>query len=212
METIEKQHKSTLNPWFSIWIKPRETMKEIFIFNAGNVFLLILIGSFVQFLDRASFKSAADSLSSPSALIPVGISNTLIGTLIYYFLIPVLLNWVGRKLGGQGTIEKIRYSVAYSFIPFVYSLVIVWVPSFFLFGIENFTTETPRLDSSITLIILIIIFGIIETIIGIWTIFIFLKCLGEAHQFSAWKALLTTVLSFMVIILPLIIIVFLVAV
>lgn len=56
METPENQFKSKLNPWFSIWIKPRDTMKEIFISNPKNVFLLILLGTFVQALDRASFK------------------------------------------------------------------------------------------------------------------------------------------------------------
>ena len=29
METPENQFKRALNPWFSIWIKPRDTMKEI---------------------------------------------------------------------------------------------------------------------------------------------------------------------------------------
>ena len=29
METPENQFKRALNPWFSIWTKPRDTMKEI---------------------------------------------------------------------------------------------------------------------------------------------------------------------------------------
>ncbi|MFI8709594.1 Yip1 family protein [Bacillus sp. NPDC077411] len=211
METPENQFKSTLNPWFSIWIKPRDTMKEIFISNPKNVFLLILLGSFVHALDQASLRNMADSISSPSLLFPIIILGTFIGSLIYYFLLPALLNWVARKLGGQGNFEKTRYATAYSFIPSIYSLILVWVPSFFLFGIENFTSETPEMDSSITLIILFGIFALIDFVIGIWTIIISLKCLGEAHQFSAWKALLTTILSFMIIILPLVIIVILIA-
>jgi len=211
METPEKQFKRSLNPWFSIWIKPRDTMKEIFISKPKNVFLLILLGSFVQVLDRASTKNMADSISSPFPLIPIVIFSTFIGALIYYFLVPALFNWVAKKLGGQGTFEKTRYAIAYSYIPFVYSLIFVWVPSLFLFGIENFTSETPKMDSSLTLTILFLIFAIIDLVIAIWTIIISLKCLGEAHQFSAWKALLTTILSFMIIILPLVIIVILIA-
>ncbi|EEL36694.1 hypothetical protein IEC_05337 [Bacillus toyonensis] len=65
METPENQFKHALNPWFSIWTKPRDTMKEIFISKPKNVFLLILLGSFVQTLDRASSKNVADSISSP---------------------------------------------------------------------------------------------------------------------------------------------------
>ncbi|WP_020062173.1 Yip1 family protein [Bacillus sp. 123MFChir2] len=211
METPENQFKRALNPWFSIWIKPRDTMKEIFISKPKNVFLLILLGTFVQALDRAASKSIADSISSPLLLISGIILSAFVGALIYYFLLPALLNWVAKKLGGQGTFEKTRYATAYSFIPFVYSLILVWVPSFFLFGIENFTSETPQMDSSITLTILFLIFAVIDFVIGIWTIIISLKCLGEAHQFSAWKALLTTIVSFVIIILPLVIIVILIA-
>ncbi|ENQ3077406.1 YIP1 family protein [Bacillus cereus] len=211
METPENQFKRALNPWFSIWIKPRDTMKEIFISKPKNVFLLILLGTFVQALDRAASKSIADSISSPFLLISVVIFSSFIGALIYYFLLPALLNWVAKKLGGQGTFEKTRYSIAYSYIPYVYSLILVWMPSFFLFGIENFTSETPKMDSSTTLTILFFIFAIIDFVIGIWTIIISLKCLGEAHQFSAWKALLTTIASFMIIILPLVIIVILIS-
>lgn len=210
METPENQFKRALNPWFSIWTKPRDTMKEIFISKPKNVFLLILLGSLVQTLDRASSKNVADSISSPFSIISIVIFGTFVVFLTYYFLLPALFNWVAKKLGGQGTFEKTRYSVAYSYIPYVYSLILVWLPSFFLFGIENFTSETPKMDSSITLTILFIIFAIIDVVIGIWTIIISLKCLGEAHQFSAWKALLTIIVSFMIIILPLVIIVFLI--
>ncbi len=48
--------KCALNPWFSIWTKPRDTMKEIFISKPKNVFLLILLGSFVQTLDQHLLK------------------------------------------------------------------------------------------------------------------------------------------------------------
>jgi len=32
-------------------------------------------------------------------------------------------------------------------------------------------------------------FGIVELVISIWSFIVFLKCLGEVHRFSAWKAL-----------------------
>ncbi len=106
METPENQFKRVLNPWLSIWTKPRDTMKEIFISKPKNVFLLILLGSFVQTLDRASSKNVADSISSPVSLISMVIFGTFVAFLIYYFLLPALFNWVAKKLGGQGTFEK----------------------------------------------------------------------------------------------------------
>jgi hypothetical protein len=202
---LEGQFKGGLNPWFSIWTKPRATMKEVFQSTPRYVFLLFFVGSFVQVLDRASLRHSGDSMSLLQ-LIVMSLIGSLIGAAIYYYLIPTILRWTGSLLGGIGTTERVRYSVAYSYIPMIYSLVIVWLPSLFLFGIENFTTFTPVVDSSSTLTLLLVLFGIVDLVIAIWSIIIFLKCLGEAHQFSAWKALLTTILSVLIFIAPFIII------
>jgi hypothetical protein len=206
---LEGQHKGQLNPWFSIWTKPRATMAEVFQSTPRYVFLLFFAGSFVQVLDRTALRYLGDSMSLTQVIV-MSLIGSLIGAAIYFYLIPELLRWMGGKLGGIGTTERVRYSIAYSYIPLVYSLVIVWLPSLFLFGIENFTTYTPVMDSSSTLTILFFFFGIIDLVIGIWATIIFLKCLGEAHQFSAWKALSTTVLSVLIFVVPLIIIVLLV--
>jgi hypothetical protein len=203
---LEGQFKGGLNPWFSIWTKPRDTMKEVFQSSPKGVFLLFLAGAFVQVLDRAAQRHSGDSMNSLTGLIMTCIISTLIGAATYYYLVPVMLRWVGSLVGGKGTTERVRYSVAYSYIPIAYSLIIVWLPSLLLFGIENFTTNTPVVDSSTTLTLLFFLFGIIDLVIGIWAIIIFLKCLGEAHQFSAWKALLTTILSILIFVGPLIVI------
>lgn len=203
---LEDQFKGGLNPWISIWTKPRATMKEIFQSSPKGVFLLFLIGALVQVLDRAAQRHSGDSMSSLTELMMISLFGSLIGAAIYYYLIPVLLRWVGSKLGGRGTTERVRYAVAYSYIPIAYSLLIVWLPCLFLFGIENFTTNTPVVDSSTTLTLLFFLFSIVDLVIGIWAIIIFLKCLGEAHQFSAWKALFTSILSVLIFIGPIIVI------
>jgi hypothetical protein len=197
---LERQSKA-YNPWFSIWIKPRDTMKEIFNTKPKNVFLLIVLGSFVHTLNQSV--SAFGSTDRPQILFLPIILFTFLSALIYYFLVPAILRWVGSKLGGQGTFERVRYAVAYYFIPYVYSIVLVWLPTLFLFGMENFTSETPRIDSSLTLTVLFVSFEILDFVIAFWAIFIFLKCVGEAHQFSIWKSLLTSLLSFLLIFLAL---------
>jgi hypothetical protein len=204
---LERQSKA-YNPWFSIWIKPRDTMKEVFNTNPKNVFLLILLGSFVHTLNLGV--SAFGSTDRPQILVIPIILFTFFSALIYYFLVPTILRWVGSKLGGQGTVERIRYAVAYYFVPYVYSIVLVWLPTLFLFGMENFTSETPRIDSSQTLTVLFFSFQILDFIIVYWAIFIFLKCVGEAHQFSVWKSLLTSILSFLIFFLALYLIVMLI--
>ncbi len=180
--------------WLQIWTRPRKTMREIINqpTDEPHVLLLLLLGGFVYALNQASMKSAADDSSLIMMFVSI-IIGTLIGAVIYYFIIGGIVYWIGLMLGGTGEYRDVRLSLAYAYIPAVVTL-LLWIPSFFLFGADNFTTETPRLDSSIGLSITYLIIAIMEVVIGIWGIIIFLKCLGEAHQFSAWKALLTVIL------------------
>jgi hypothetical protein len=187
--------------WLKIWIKPRETMRKIINHPTNNfqVVLLVLLGGFVYALNQAAGKSMADTLPLIALFLPM-IVGTVIGAAFYYFVIGGLFYWVGTLLGGTGTYRGVRLSLAYAYIPMVVTLVI-WIPSLILFGIENFTTDTPRMNSSIGLFITFVIFTVIKVVIWIWSIFIYLKCLGEAHKFSAWRALLTVVLPIIVLLL-----------
>ncbi|RUT44463.1 YIP1 family protein [Paenibacillus anaericanus] len=189
------------NIWLKIWIRPRETMRRILNEpnNVDQVIVLLLVGGFIYGLNQSVLKNSGDSTSLWSLLLSLTFA-TIIGAIIYYFVIGGLFYWVGKLLGGTGSYRDVRLSLAYAYIPSVITLV-TWIPSLILFGKENFTSETPRMDSSIGLLIIFLIFGIIEFIIGIWSVFIFLKCLGEAHRFSAWKALLTFILPFILLVI-----------
>ena len=116
METPENQFKRALNPWFSIWTKPRDTMKEIFISKPKECVLLILLGSFVQTLDRASSKNMADSISSPVSLISMVIFGTFVAFLIYYFCYQRYL------MGGKNLVDKVPLRKHVTQLPILISL------------------------------------------------------------------------------------------
>ncbi|MDP5277077.1 Yip1 family protein [Chengkuizengella axinellae] len=199
----EKQVK--LNPWFSIWIKPRATMRSVLNNKPGKVFLLIYLGMLVNSLDQASTRDMGDTYSMSTVLF-ASIVFPLFTGIIYYYLAPTIFRWAGSILNGHGTTEEVRYALAYSFIPYVYSLIIVWLPSLLLFGKENFTYLTPNIDNSPILFALLLLLLLIDLVIACWTIIISLKCLGEAHQFSAWRALGASIIAFLIIFVPLLLI------
>lgn len=87
-------------------------------------------------------------------------------------MVAPLSTWLGKKLGGTGTVERVRYAIAYSYIPTVYSLVLVWLPSFLIFKDRMFTSEMPSLESISVLWVFLIVFGLIQLVIGVWSIFI----------------------------------------
>jgi hypothetical protein len=70
-----------------------------------------------------------------------------------------------------------------------------------LFGQELFTTEMPRVNASPLLTGLYYLFLGTEGILGLWSIFIALEAIGEAHRFSLWKALGSVVIPVIILLL-----------
>lgn len=184
------------NPWFTIWLQPRETMREILDRDPiGMVILLAVLGGIAQSLDKAIFKNMGDKFSL-SIVLAFCLVIGPIGGLLSLYLGSFLLKWTGSWIGGKGSAQEIRAALAWSNIPIIWALVIV-IPEILLFGKELFQANTPVLNSSPVLKILFILFSIADFIIGIWSCLITLKCLAEAQRFSAWKALLNLVLPFL---------------
>ncbi|WP_235929813.1 Yip1 family protein [Chengkuizengella marina] len=201
----ERDEKETndIKPWFSIWLKPRKTMRYVLDTKPGKLFLLIYLGILVTTLDRGASNEPGDTMNLFSILFTY-IIGSLFFTAIAYYIVPLLLRWTGSLLGGRGTTEEVRYAYAYSYIPYVYTLIFIWIPSLLLFGINNFTTEYAHsIYSSSTLTNLMFIFNLLDLIIAIWAIFTTIKCLAEAHQFSSWRSLGAIIISFLVIFIPL---------
>ena len=66
LETQTYDTSSTLNPWLSIWTKPRATIQQIIDTNPKRFVLLIsAIAGISNTLDRASMKSIGDSVELP---------------------------------------------------------------------------------------------------------------------------------------------------
>jgi hypothetical protein len=63
---------------------------------------------------------------------------------------------------------------------------LLWIPELALFGSNMFTSETQRIANHPFILIFL---SIIQIIVAVWAFIVYLKCLGEVHGFSAWKAL-----------------------
>jgi hypothetical protein len=104
-------------------------------------------------------------------------------------------------LGGKATSEQVRAAIAWGSLPTIVSLV-VWVPQLILFDQELFTQATPRLEAHPLLAAILLGFGLIQVALGIWSLVLVVKCLAEAHQFSAWRALAALFLGSLVVAAP----------
>ncbi len=201
---------SVLNPWFSIWTQPRATIQQIIQTDSEKqVLLLAALAGIGTALDRASMKNLGDTMDLSSILMIAIIAGPLGGIVSLYFG-SLLVRWTGRWIGATGTPETIRAAFAWANVPIIWAL-LLWLPELGLFGKELFTANTPEIDASLPLSFTYVGFMLLETTIAIWTIVVFLKCLGQVQGFTAWRALANVLLAASLFIVPILILIFAVA-
>ena len=195
-----------MNPWFSMWLHPRRTIRRIVETNPDRlVLLLAAVGGIVEALINASSDSKGENMSLQAILLTALIGGPLMGV-IGLWLGGALLRWTGGWIGGQADSRRIRATLAWANVPLVWSL-LLWIPALLLFGAELFATATPILDASTMLSGLYMVFSFGIGIVSIWAFVVFLHALGEVQGFSAWKALGNSILAGLAVLVPLLAIV-----
>lgn len=202
MEGTVNQH---VNPWVSMWTQPRTTIQQIVDTDYARFSpLLAAICGISYALDRAVLRSLGDTTSLPLIIVFAVVGGVFSG-LIGLYLLSALVRWTGKWIGGNASSEHIRTAMAWSGVPIIWTLPL-WLPQLAIFGRELFTTDTPRIDASATLLFGLLGFSVIEFTIGVWVTVLNLKSLGQVQGFSAWKALLNWLLAMLIIIVPLFVI------
>ena len=195
---------TTLNPWFSMWLHPRRTIRQIVETNPDRlVLLLAAVGGIVEALTNASSDSKSDGMSLTAILLTSLIVGPLMG-ILGLWLGGVLLRWTGGWIGGQADARRIRATLAWANVPLIWSL-LLWIPALLLFGAELFAKATPLIDASALLSGLYLVFSFGIGVVSLWAFVVFLHALGEVQGFSAWKALGNSILAGLVVAIPLIV-------
>jgi hypothetical protein len=196
----------------TIWTAPRLTMRRAY--EGGSAvllsLLLVMVAGVWQFWDNASLRTMGDSFSL-RALITIGlVLGPLLGILRLY-LGGLLLTLMGRRLGGTGDGARVRAAIGYAtWIQVITG--VVWIPAMVLLGEEMFTSTTPRMDDSTWLQSFLGVTSAIGIIGGIWSFVALVKCLAEAHRFSAWRALGTVLLLGVILLFLLVVLIGVIAV
>lgn len=182
-----------LNPWLSIWVKPRKTIRALIDYNVNYRFIILcVIYGFQYMLQAAQFISmGSDSslwlilLLSIILAIPVGYIAFTFGSFALFLL--------GKLIKGKGTFKQVRAATYWSSVPMVITIAI-WIVLMVVHGNSLFVAGYER-GLTGTGITINIVAALIQVIIGVWGLVIFLHALGEVQGFSAWMALLNTFLA-----------------
>ncbi len=189
------------SPWLTMWTRPRATMREILDTDPDRmVVALAMLGGFSQSLDKAALWDVGDIFSVPVIILVAAVAGS-IGGLIWLYVMGGLVRWTGRWIGGQAPAAHVRVAIAWPAVPLVWGL-LIWIPELALAGRELFMRETPYLDAHPGAALAVAGLAFIEMAILVWTVVVFLKCLGEAQGFSAWKAMGNILLASAVFAVP----------
>ncbi len=190
-----------LRPWRTIWTQPRATVRHLVETDPDYMVLVLAsLGGVAQVLDRASTRNLGDRLPLWGILLLALLVGPL-GGIASLYIGAALAHWTGRWLGGVAPVAHLRTAGAWANVPNAWGL-LLWVAAIALIGQEMFTRETPRLDSSPGLILLMMLISIAFIILGIWSFILLLKGVAEVQGFSAWRALGNVLLAGAVIVVP----------
>lgn len=187
------KEKLGLNPWLSIWVKPRKTIRALVEYDAGFCFIVMCaIYGFLYMLQISQFLALGQSSSlliiiilSAVLAIPVGYIVFNISSFFAFLL--------GKLIKGKGSFKQIRAATYWSTVPMVVVL-LFWIFCIVINGNSLFVPgyEKRLVESAATINIVI---SIAQFALAIWGLIIYLHALGEVQGFSAWMALLNVFLA-----------------
>lgn len=190
-----------LDPWLSMWTRPRATVRQLVETRPEHAVLgLAALGGVTQALDRASSRNLGDELGLGAIFLSAAVAGP-IGGIITLYLFGWLLSIAGRWLGGDAAPCHVRTAMAWGNLPNVTGL-LLWLPALALIGQEMFTSSTPQLDTQPLLALFLLPVGLAWVALAIWSLVLFLQGLGEVHGFSAWRALGSMFLAVLLLLAP----------
>ncbi|MGO4887306.1 Yip1 family protein [Anaerobacillus sp. MEB173] len=171
------------NSLFTVWFKPRETMRNLLENPNPKFFYFMML---FYGLSTALFELSDRGIGQEMPRVVILFIEIILGIvvgLIWYYLISGFLKWLGSLLGGKGRYRDLQIAVVCHAIPYVV-LTGLSILAFLLFGDSSGLSDEGLISLGIYIL------SGIAIILSVWSIIIFVICLSEAHRFSIKKALL----------------------
>jgi len=204
---MEQDTEKKLNPWLSMWFRPRITIQQIT--DETPTKCVLLIGALIgcqRLLGWSTQFNLGDWMEFTTVLLAVLILGPFIG-IIYLYLETVIMRWSGQWFGGEGSSKKLRAAIAWSYVPPIVTLLLT-VPILAIIGEEAFMEKTPVMDENLHSVLCFLVFCILALLFGLWNLVLSVKCVSQVQKFSTWKAIVSVFCSKLVIALSTILVAF----
>jgi len=173
------------------------------------VHLLALAAGALGGLEAHVPAPASDMMPLPAIIAMKTIFGAL-GALLFLYLFGFLLRLTGRWLDGTGDFVAVRAALAWSMIPNIWNALLLF-PLFVYMGADAFNFDPAETIQEPGGAVLLIPLTLLTLVVAVWSIVITIKCVAEAHRFSAWHGLGAVLLSLVILTIPVVLIVIFVA-
>lgn len=194
----DRNAPTELNPWKSMWLHPRLTVRHLVNTNPRyGVLLLAMAAGVNSALDNASTRELGDTLGL-AAIIGGAIIGGVISGIVGLYIGSWLVRWTGGWIGGKASAETLRTAFSWANLPNAWQL-LLWVVLVAAFGTEAFASETPLLEATPMLWVVAIAAGLVAIGLAVWSLVLMVAAVAEVQAFTILKTIGNLLLSFLVI-------------
>lgn len=176
-----------MNPWLTIWTKPRLTVATMAATAPWQwVWLLVLVGGVSRVIERLALVPSLTELE-PSALLAIVILSGALAGLMLVLVVARVMYWILRWMGGTGTWVETRTVAAWALAPGAPSAVL-WGAMVSSYGVAALNPAALSGADDPRTLILGIDYGV-QFGLTIWSLAIEIVCLAHVHNLAVWKVI-----------------------
>ena len=190
-----------MNILTSVWLHPKKTVRHM-IENRLLRLAIVLVavagffGAFVPAADPTMYGDFDEDVFTiePASFVELLLSGlfSAVFTVIVMFVVVGFIFLFGKLFKGQGTYWDVFQASALAVVPTLVIGVVgfVWA-AFSIQSFNDFSSSNP----------MVIIYGLLSFVLGIWAFVISVAALAEANRYSNWRAFFTLMLPTLILIL-----------
>jgi len=188
-----------INPWFSMWTHPRETIQAIIAYKPTHhlAFLSIVVG-WPSAIQIAQMYFLSEIISLPLILLFTLLAAPILG-IIGILITSAIVYLIGKALGSRSTFSHTTSAIAWSNVPALFTgATYVILIAYFQAGWFSSAWINMPVGHLMVYILFCLFLG--QIIAFGWTIYLFIQSIAEVHGFSTGKATVNFILAAIVLI------------